>query len=116
MKSCRQLSQFSIRTMLLLIAILCGILGIATSRVRTQQHAVAQIRAVYGEVFYDFHETTPSGLDLNRQSSDPAWLRKFIGPDALHNVVAVNLDSSAVSDATLRELRHLPALRRVFII
>ena len=115
MKIRRQRLQFSIRGLLLLVTACCVALGIAVSRVRTQQHAVSEIEAVYGEVFYDFHETGPDGLDLNRQSSDPAWLRELLGPDALHDVVAVNLDSPAVTDATLKELRNLPALRRVFL-
>jgi hypothetical protein len=93
----------------------CAVLGIAVHRVTTQKRAVEAIRSVYGRVYYDFHETGSNQLDPNRQSNVPRWIVHALGEDALHEVVGLDLDSRYVTDTTLRELRHLPAVRRLFI-
>lgn len=93
----------------------CVLLGVFTNRVARQKRAIAAIREVYGNVYYDFHESRPYALDTSRTSGFPFWLLKCFGEDAFHNVIAVDLDSPRANDAILAEVRRLPAVRRLFI-
>jgi hypothetical protein len=99
----------------LFTAVCCILLGVFTNRVARQRRVIAAIREVNGNVYYDFHELRPYALDTSRTSGVPFWLLSCFGEDAFHDVIAVDLDSRRVTNAILAEVRHLPAVRRLFI-
>lgn len=111
----RRLLRFSLRGLLLFTAICCILLGVFANHIARQKRAIAAIREVHGNVYYDFHESHPYALDPSRKSGVPIWLLNRLGEDAFHNVIALDLDSPSVTNAILAEVRHLPAVRRLFI-
>ncbi|MFO0882852.1 MAG: hypothetical protein U0894_01460 [Pirellulales bacterium] len=82
-------------------------------RAREQQKAVHAIEDDYGNVFYDFQVKKDGTVDNRIVSWLPSWLSKGLVKHVFHSVVAVDLDSEQVTDATLAEvvkLRHVKAL------
>ena len=93
----RRWRQFSLRTLLvamLLLCILFGLFAIRLQRARRQAAAVATIRAVGGEVFYDY-EQRYEGRAPAVPSKVPKWLFAWLGPDFFHDVIEVAMDSGA---------------------
>jgi hypothetical protein len=81
------LIQFRLRTLFVLLAVIAFWLGWQVRQAQRQHRAVAAIVAAGGVVEYDF----PSG-DANWWR--PAWVRRLIGDDFLHDVVAVRFDGA----------------------
>ena len=50
----RRWFQFSLRTLFVLLTVLCVWLAVTVERVRKQREAVAAIEAVGGSVFYEY--------------------------------------------------------------
>jgi hypothetical protein len=100
--SARRWRQFSLRTLLLamlVLGILFGLFAIRLQRARRQAAAVATIRALGGEVFYDF-EGRYSGKDPGRPSPISKSLLAWVGPDFFHEVIEVELRSENVPRAS----------------
>jgi hypothetical protein len=116
----RSLLRFHLRTMLLAVLVISVSLGIYVNRVRRQQTAIAAIRRVGGNVYYDYQHDGES-LDVDRKSSVPAWLRERLGDDWFHSVVNVNViyrndakgtsKTAPSSDDFLDALAQLPRLK-----
>ena len=64
----RRLLRFSVRGLLLFTALCCVFFGLVTNRVASQKRAIAAIREVNGNVYYDFHEIRPYALDTTDSS------------------------------------------------
>lgn len=98
--------RFTLKTAVLVLAVLACWLGWATYRAREQKAAVSAIEAVYGRVIYD-------------RASDghtaPDWLCNLVGTDYWANVVLVDLDNEAVTDETLTGLSRLRSLERLHL-
>ena len=96
-KSKRRLLRFSLRALLLLMLIVCITLGWKVEKARKQREAVTWVQQSGGWVKYDYE-----------------WLKKFVGLDFFHDVVAVEIHNSNkkhVSDVTpLAGLTSLEAL------
>jgi hypothetical protein len=89
--------QFSLRTLMvamLVLGVLFGLFAIRLERARRQAAAVATIRSVGGEVFYDY-EKRLIARDHAVPSKVPKRLLDWVGPDFFHEVVEVALDSEA---------------------
>lgn len=115
-RSKRRWLKFSLRTMLIAIALFAVWLGPQVNRVREQRRAVERILGLGGSIFYGY-QTDDSGGYLSRpqryqaQPHGPEWLSGWIGPDYFNSVVAVSLGTTEVSDDDLAYLRGLPELR-----
>jgi hypothetical protein len=96
--------RFSLRTLLLVMCLICLVLGRVVERARKQQEAVAWVRAMGGQVTY------PSAFSQNLQltwlerwylrndDGDPfgsrpqiTWLEKQLGVDFFNRVISVQV-------------------------
>lgn len=98
--------QISIRTALVLLTVGCVLLAVLVQRVRNQQLAVERIEQLGGRVRYDWQLRGASRVP-NATPPGPAWLRRSLGEHYFQNVVGVDLDKSAVSDADMAVIGKL---------
>ena len=113
----RRWFRYSLRTFLLVIALLCVWLGIQVNAARRQRDMVAAILRAFGEVHFDYQMVPgKSGkpgdfvIDRNSPPPGPAWLREFIGEDYFQTAIGVSLANGPLSEsdfARLAELRQL---------
>ena len=89
----RRRFRYSLRSMMLLILVLCVGLGVWAEKARRQRSAVTAIVAYGGTVTYDY-EMVDGYYQWNRHPSEPKWLLRLSGIDFFHNVVYAYLDSS----------------------
>jgi hypothetical protein len=107
--------QYSLRAMLLAATFTALALGLWVDRARKQQQAVEVIRRCGGAVRYDYQ--LPGGgrvgwYDMSRcESPVPRWLRDLVGIHLLHDVVAVDLSYSSVTDDELPCIGRLVSLK-----
>jgi internalin A len=99
----RRRSRFSIglRGLMLLVLAAATFLGWRVNRARTQQRAVAAIRAAGGTVEYDW-ERGPSGRVTDARPWAPDWLRRAVGDEYFQEVVRVYLEPSSATDESER--------------
>jgi hypothetical protein len=113
----RRFFQISIRTLLLLttlIAVALGILARVNHRVQEQKIAVARIKAIGGQVLYNYEE----GKSPARQTRTPPgwpWLRKLVGDEYFQDVVGITLDGTPVSDADLGVISRLRGMKTLSV-
>jgi hypothetical protein len=113
--------RFSLRTLLVVITVLCVWLGIQVNAARRQKHAVAAILKSAGEVVYDY-QMFPEGqpkqflLDKNAELSEPAWLRQLFGIDFLHTVFGAYLiNDRTIPASDFAQLASFKSLKRLQI-
>jgi hypothetical protein len=107
----RRLVQFSLRGLLLLIAICSIWLGMAFHRARQQARAVAAIKAGGGTVSYDYQQGADLySADPAAESNVPGWLLDRLGVDFFHDVMGVSVNEDvSVDDQPV--LSMLPKVR-----
>jgi hypothetical protein len=107
----RRFLRFSLRGLLVLVAVCSVWLGIVFHRAREQARAVAAIRAAHGYVVYDYQggESGPFAT-----SEVPSWLLDNLGVDFFHNVTDVLFDRVPVNDDVLAAVSRLPEVRYLF--
>ncbi len=121
----RRRFRYSLRTLLLLVAILCVWLGLVASRARQQQSAIKEVQALGGWVYYDY-QLVEGSLEpvLDATSPVPEWLLESIGPDYFHDVAVVNMaykfgpdreDNQRFSDDVKKHLAAFPKLRWLLV-
>ncbi len=103
LKPRRRWFSISLRTLLLLVAVLAIWLGWQTNRARKQRRAVAAVLERGGTVRY-LHQarTHPirlenfhlSAFDIAIESPGPDWLREFLGDDYFQDVIFVALEGT----------------------
>ena len=113
----RRSLRFTLRSLLLLITLTALWLGVNVHRANQQRRAVQRITQRGGNVRYDYQFAANGNPNPNLDSSHPAWLRRFVGDDFLHNVESVGLDflDDPVRDEDLRLLKHLPRVRLLYL-
>ena len=121
-KSSRRWLRFSLRTLLLVTAVITCWLGVQVNKAYKQRAAVAAIEAAGGRVYYDWHDLAvsrpnPEGPLLWRIDPRPPthWLQRTIGEDYFQSVVHVEIRNSAVSDTGLQHLRNLEGLKGIML-
>src|SRR5262245_26094153 len=106
--------RFSLRTLFVVITLLCATLGVNLYKAQQQKAAVARVRAEMGQCTYDFEaafEAAQRKADIlnGRQSSFglrnrnlpspwPAWLVRMFGKDFFHNVTEAHCGSVRKED------------------
>ncbi len=120
----RRWLRFSLRTMLLVITLLCVWLGPKIIVARRQHEAVEAILKTGGEVEFDY-QMVPSGIEPDefgyKSGADvlppgPAWLRKIIGDEFFCDVVRVTLKGRIIHESDFAQLAKLPRLREVWLV
>lgn len=99
--------RFTLRTLLLLVTMLCIWLGIHTQRARRQKELVEEIQRNIGSVEYDF-EYRAGGKG---KSWAPKWLLDRLGIDFFHGVKQVHTRERKL----LPKLAAMPALVELII-
>ena len=105
----RRWFRFSLRTLLVVVVLLCLPLGWFAARLRDaerQRKAVEAIRAAGGAVKYDYQEAGGWGAEPNA----PAWLREVVGDDFFSDVVEVHLLGTTFGDESMEHLKRLTNL------
>ncbi len=112
--------QFRLRTLFVLLTAVALWLGWQVRQAERQRRAVQAILDVGGIVEYDFESSAANGWR-------PAWVRRLIGNDLLHDVVSVQFDGARMMvelrrydlptkeqfALALSHLGDLPALERL---
>jgi hypothetical protein len=106
--------QYRLRTVLLIVlacSILCSWFALRKQKASRQKEAVAAIKALEGDVFYDYQFDLSGRLTLKSQPSTPLWLRERLGDDFFNDVHFVGLESSKITDAEIEHVKCLTNLR-----
>jgi hypothetical protein len=109
----RRWFRFSLRTLLLLVAIVAvgfGWLGVKIRQAHEQRDAVAAIVKLNGIVCYDYEPGPSYGYQQPAIPPGPTWLRNLLGVDFLAHADQVWLDGSFPVDE-LSRLHSLPGVR-----
>ncbi len=106
--------RLSLRAFMVLVLVAGAVLGWKANRARAQRRAVAAIRAVNGNVAYDFQYTgddvlTPKPFSPSKGPSAPKWLRNLLGDEYFQEVTMVTF-RSPVSDDILPSIATLDHL------
>ena len=114
----RRWFQFSLRTMMVFVTLLCLGLGLNSIRVRAnrQRATVEKLRSIKAVVLYDY-ETDELGnaLNLTRvQKPGPEWLVNFLGVDWF--ATAVHVTAHEIDDGTVEALADLPNLKLLHVV
>lgn len=106
--------RFSLRAMLVLVALVGLVLG-WVHRARDQRQAAARLQKSNpnAAVLYDYEVGADGRLQESPKPPGPEWLRERLGVDYLSSVVGADLFYA--TDADLKCLRRLPNLRRLYL-
>ena len=99
-KSERRFLRFSVRTLLIVLTILCIWLGWKVERARRQREAVAFVHEMGGSVNYDYEVDNDGRFAPNAEPPGPKWLRRQLGVDFFDDVILARLVEAEVSDIT----------------
>jgi Leucine-rich repeat (LRR) protein len=105
--------RFSLRFLLLLVAVVAVPLAWKVNRARNQRLVVAEIERLNGHMYYDYERNFNVGLSTSvvPQPPGPNWLREFLGIDYFADIVHVNVRGPQVANDTLARIASLPHLQ-----
>ena len=114
-KGQRRFLRFTLRSLLLLTAVVACWLGVQVNKAHKQRAAVAAIEEAGGTVFYDW-QGMPLDLAAREQIAVeirglPRWLVRLCGRDNLQDVVHVSLGDGPVDHHLVAQLSSLPELK-----
>jgi len=104
--------RFSLRTLLLLIAVLCVWLAWRMNRVRHIRDAVAEIKRLGGGIVYTHELDMAPPVD----PPGPKWFRQIFGDEFFEVVVQIDLANHAADDHTMELISRLPGIQSVILI
>jgi len=113
----RRWLRYGLRTLLVVLTLTAIALSVFFGRVHRQRMAVAALRDLGCEVFYDYYDEGPWPdvyWKKQREPRGPPWLRSLLGADGLDRAVTVRLSRESVVKA-LPHLKRLPHLREAYI-
>jgi internalin A len=103
----RRWLRFSLRAVLVAIAIIAVLIWIPIQRAKTQKRAVEKIRDLGGVVKYDSVKSPGS------QPPPLLWLHQLLGDDFFYNVWDVTFENSEINDEDLNCLRDFSRLENL---
>lgn len=104
--------RFSLRSLAVVVTLLCVWLGIVANRAQRQRAIVESLRAKGVAVYYDYQ--VQNGEIINDSELPPSdWMRELLGGDFFSTVVGVDFRGSDhdPDDDDLIEVGQLPGLR-----
>ncbi len=104
----RRFFRYSLRTMMLVVTLICVLLGITAKRAQDQKQAVEVILESGGIVLYQ-HRTERS------DPPGPEWLRKFIGDEYFFRVDSVHFTEAKINEASLIAISRLTDMRSLVL-
>jgi hypothetical protein len=109
----RRWFQFSLRTTMVAVTLLCIWLGVVCNRANRQRRAVEALTKAGGYVWYDYEADEIGRHFVNGPPpSGPEWLRNLIGMDYFETVASVNINiKNAADEDSLSPIVDLPHLR-----
>ena len=108
-KSGRRWLRFSLRSLMLLVAIVSiplGWMAWQVNRVRNQRLIVAELSSVGGQVIYSYR----SQQMRPQEPPGPKWLRSLLGDDIFSDVKEVDIRHDHVTEQTLARIATLHAV------
>jgi len=99
--------RYSIRTMLVIVAVVGVAVGVLAAKAARQRRAVATIRAAGGIVYYDFEYP-------GTENEWPSWMSDWLGVDYLYDPVSISYVDDATDDV-LRSIGELAELRELLL-
>ncbi len=108
---------FSLRTLMIFVLIVGGLLGWKANRASRQRQAAAIIRTANGAISYDFQSFpngTPAATRKAAKPPGPEWLRKWIGDEYFQEISGVSFPGE-VSTQVLEAVASLEQLRVIRI-
>src|SRR5262249_391573 len=99
--------RFSLRTLLIAVAVVAVLIWIPVKRATEQHQAINAILRLGGSVMYDFESVRA------KEPSAPAWLRRAIGEDYFRSVDEVNFNGLPFTVEEVALLKLLPSLKRL---
>jgi Leucine-rich repeat (LRR) protein len=109
--------RYRLRTLLIVVAVICVWLALRLNAVRRQQAAVAAIQRLGGTVYYA-HQITEDRLgrlvaEPDKPPPFPTWLRPMAEPLFPPAVASVSLRDTPTTNRDLEILRFLPHVQRL---
>jgi hypothetical protein len=102
----RRWLRFSLRTLLILVTVICVWMGIEKSRVLKQDRVATEVRELGGNVFLGYR-FDPSGKPKEfSKRSVPAWVTSVIDEKYFLTVVTVNFDNDFGNRPSERSKAH----------
>ena len=119
----RPFLRFTLRSLLLLTAVVACWLGVQVNKAHNQRVAVAAIYEMGGAVYYDWQGIPNNGtmgeflvLDSrDTQRRVPQKVRELVGEEYFQDVVHVGLSNAPVDRHLIRQLSNLPKLRTLYV-
>ena len=106
----RRWYQYSLRSLMILMTVLCIWLGYLSNEARKQRNVVAWVEDKLGAVRYDYEYIENVGWSDN-EPPGPDWLREWIGIDYFCDVTGVViLGGNAIDLTPLKDLVALESL------
>jgi Leucine-rich repeat (LRR) protein len=96
----RRFFQFSLRSLLVVMLVVCVTLAWKVEKAKKQREAVAWVQESGGSVSYDYEFDDARKRVPNPQPPGPKWLRELVGIDYFDDVVQVRQDKLPHNDIT----------------
>lgn len=110
----RRLLQFSLRTFLVLLTVVCIWLGIKSQSVHKQREVAGLVQRLGGRLAYDYqYHDDPFSIVAPKPPPGPALLRSLVGDDFFADLVEVEIDN--VQDGEVRRLAEQTTIRHLVV-
>ena len=106
----RRWSRFSLRLLLLLVAMIAIPLGWKMNRVHNQRLVVAEVTRLNGFVGYHHQLRSVKVARRTAEPPGPKWLTAFLGDDFFADIILVSVGGEQVTDKTMYQVASLPHL------
>ncbi len=111
----RRWLRFSLRFLLLLVAVLAIPLSWKVNCVRNQRAVVAELMRLNGLVGYHHQLRSVRVARRTAEPPGPKWLTAFLGDDFFAEVILVSVGGEQVTDKTIYQVASLPHLNTLSI-
>ena len=110
-RSKRRWVSFSLRTLLIVMTLVCIAIAWKMNRVRNLRRAMAEAQRLGASITY-VHE-----LDAAPpvEPPGPKWLRRIVGDDFFVEVEQIQLENDEVNDDTIALIAHLPSIHSLIV-